>query len=148
MAIISLDTVVSHGEFAAASTWMIHVLRRSQNGYTHADTVLIVVVPCFLCSLAVPGVWSFLCVTHIPAFRVRHPKHEQRRPVMPGHPARLVRGRPPRRGRGFRQDHQMQQAARGGPGAHLGAPVTAPRRGPAVRCRGIASRRGRASHSP
>ena len=53
----------------------------------------------------------------------------------------------PRRGRGFRQDHQLEQAAQGGPGDHQGALVTAPRLGPAVRCRGIASWRGRASHS-
>ena len=54
----------------------------------------------------------------------------------------------PRRGRDFRQDHQLEQAAQGGPGDHLGALATAPRRGPTVRCRGIASWRGRASHSP
>ena len=54
----------------------------------------------------------------------------------------------PRRGRDFRQDHQLEQAAQGGPGDHLGALATAPRRGPAVRCHGKASWRGRASHSP
>ena len=32
----------------------------------------------------------------------------------------LVRGRPPCLGRGFRQDHQLEQAAQGGPGVHLG----------------------------
>ena len=31
---------------------------------------------------------------------------------------------------------------------HVGALATAPRRGPAVRCRGIAAWKGRASHSP
>ena len=40
----------------------------------------------------------------------------------------LVRGRPPCQSRGLRQDHQLEQAAQGGPGAHLGALVTAPRR--------------------
>ena len=39
----------------------------------------------------------------------------------------LVRGRPLRQDRGFRQDHQLEQAAQGGPGDHLGALVTAPR---------------------
>ena len=63
------------------------------------------------------------------------------------HVPTLVRGRPWRRGRGFRQDHQLEQAAQGGPGDHLGALVTAPRRRPAVRCCGISSWRGRASHS-
>ena len=53
-----------------------------------------------------------------------------------------------RGGRDFRQDHQWEQAAQGGPGDHLGALATAPRQGPAVRCRVIASCRGRASHSP
>ena len=35
----------------------------------------------------------------------------------------LVRGRSPCRGRGFRQDHLLEQAGQGGPGAHLGALV-------------------------
>ena len=43
----------------------------------------------------------------------------------------------PRRGRDFRQGHQLEQAAQGGPVDHQGAPARAPRRGPAVRCRGI-----------
>ena len=60
----------------------------------------------------------------------------------------LVRGRPPRRGRGFRQDHQLEQAAQGGPVDHLGVLATAPRRVPDLRCRGIASWRGRALYSP
>ena len=49
----------------------------------------------------------------------------------------LLRGRPPCRGRGLRQDHQLERAVQGGPGAHLGALLTAPRRGPAVRCRSV-----------
>ena len=56
-------------------------------------------------------------------------------------------GTAPRRGRHFRQGHQLEQAAQGGPVDHLGALATAPRRGPAVRCRGIAPWKGRASHS-
>ena len=52
------------------------------------------------------------------------------------------------RGRGFRQNNQLEQATQGGLGAHLGALVTAQMRGPAVRCRGTASWKGRASYSP
>ena len=51
-------------------------------------------------------------------------------------------------GRDFRQGHRLEQAAQGEPVDHLGALATAPRHGPAVRCRGIASWKGRTSHSP
>ena len=47
-----------------------------------------------------------------------------------------------------RQHHQWEQAAQGGPGDDLGALVTAPRRGPAVLCRGTASWKVRTSNSP
>ena len=60
----------------------------------------------------------------------------------------LVRGRPPRRGRGCRQERQLEQAAQGGPGDHLGVFVTAPRRAPAVRCRGMASWRSANAAGP
>ena len=45
----------------------------------------------------------------------------------------------PRRGQHFRQGHRLEQAAQGGPVDHLGALATVLRRGPTVRCRGIAS---------
>ena len=54
----------------------------------------------------------------------------------------------PRRGQDFRLDLRLERVAQGGPVDHLGALATAPTRGPAVRCRGIASWNGRVSHSP
>ena len=54
----------------------------------------------------------------------------------------------PRRGRTFRQGHRLESVALGGPVDHPGALATAPRQGPALRCRRIASWKGRASHSP
>ena len=58
----------------------------------------------------------------------------------------LGRGRP--RAGTVRHGYRVEQAAQGGPGDHLGGLAMAPRRGPAVRCRGIWSWKGRASHSP
>ena len=52
------------------------------------------------------------------------------------------------RGRTIRQGHRLDQAAQGGQVDHIGVPATVPRRGLAVRCRGIATWKGRPSHSP
>ena len=47
----------------------------------------------------------------------------------------------------FKQGHRLELAAQGGPVDHPGAFATVPRRGPAVRCCGMASWKGRALHS-